>query len=613
MFRKIVSNLNFSPALMGQLGFYARRLRKEEATRRLGLVFTALALVVQSFAVFSPPEAANAASAADFVRGGVSSQTEYLKYYDRNSNNIKDIYSSLGITRSEIKSTKLTVIGEASRYNWSMTSLYSYAQGQRSWQYKKSNGANGTVFYRPMRLTQQGGDRHEVFAGYSKAFGWFAIKKDCGNLITAHPPVVKNPDAFCKNLTVKPIDSSRFRMTTNVKQVDGAKITKYTYVIRDDNKKLVATKTFSQKTSPHTFIYNQSTPGAYHVRVKVSTSEGERSGVNCTDSFVVAKKPAAFCTDVSADIADRSIVTLGGSARAVRGAKINRYVFIVTNDAGKEVKRVVVDSSKENLIANSFTLAKAGTYSVTLKVRTNLGVKTSENCKTEFTIEKVQVCEYNPALPANDPLCQPCPDNPNLWINDEGCSAKLVSSKTAANMTQGDVSANTVTAKANDKITYTITVENRGFASAPIELKESLADVLEYAKLIDLGGGSFDKDTSTLSWPTVDLAAGEKESRTFAIQMLATIPATNTGQSDEASYDCTMVNTFGNSVSIAVNCPEQKVIVEQVTKELPHTGPRENMMFGAALLAVVVYFWARSRQLGKEVRLIRHNVNVGTI
>ena len=67
MFRKIVSNLTFSPALVGQLGFYAKRLKKEEATRRIGLIFTALALVVQSFAVFTPPESANAANGNNVV------------------------------------------------------------------------------------------------------------------------------------------------------------------------------------------------------------------------------------------------------------------------------------------------------------------------------------------------------------------------------------------------------------------------------------------------------------------------------------------------------------------------------------------------------------------
>ena len=145
MFRKIVSNLPFRPALVGQLGFYAKRLRKEELTRKLGLIFTALALVVQSFAVFQPPEAANAASSADFVRGGVSSVNNFLGYYDRNSNNMKTLFNSLGITRDEIKATKAQTIGEKGYYNWSMTSLYSAKQGQRSYTFYNSEGTSKTV------------------------------------------------------------------------------------------------------------------------------------------------------------------------------------------------------------------------------------------------------------------------------------------------------------------------------------------------------------------------------------------------------------------------------------------------------------------------------------
>ncbi len=105
MFRKLISGVSFSPALVGQLGFYARRLKKEEATRRLGLIFTALALVVQSFIVFAPPESANAASSNDLVYGGVHSKSEYLSYYDRNVNNLKTILTSLGVTRTEIANT----------------------------------------------------------------------------------------------------------------------------------------------------------------------------------------------------------------------------------------------------------------------------------------------------------------------------------------------------------------------------------------------------------------------------------------------------------------------------------------------------------------------------
>src|SRR6218665_1576419 len=110
MFKKIVSQLSFSPALVGQLGFYARRLRREQATRRLGLIFVALALVVQSLVVFQPPEAANASSNNDFIVGGLGlgsnrSLNNFLGPYDRNERHLKDIMNYFGITRQDITNT----------------------------------------------------------------------------------------------------------------------------------------------------------------------------------------------------------------------------------------------------------------------------------------------------------------------------------------------------------------------------------------------------------------------------------------------------------------------------------------------------------------------------
>jgi hypothetical protein len=99
----------------------------------------------------------------------------------------------------------------------------------------------------------------------------------------------------------------------------------------------------------------------------------------------------------------------------------------------------------------------------------------------------------------------------------------------------------------------------------------------------------------------------------FTIQVADTIPAMGTGVSDRTSYDCRMDNTFGNIVSIGVDCPVQKQVVEQTVAELPHTGPRENMIFAGVVFAVVAYFYARSRQMKKEVRLIRRDKNAGTI
>lgn len=519
MFRKIVSNLAFSPALVGQLSFYARRLKKEELTRRLGLVFTALALVVQSLAVFSPPEAANASSSADFVRGGVSSVSDFLKYYDRNSNNIKSIYNSLGITRAEIASAKKTTIGESSRYNWSMTSLYSHAQGQRSWDY-----GSGKVFYRPMKLTQQGGDKHPVYYSHSKTQGWFAIKIDCGNLITSKPPV-------------KPPKEGPPRPT-----------------------------------------------------------------------------PAAACRATGVTITDRTLVEMQGSATASGGAKISKYTFTVTDTTGKTVKTAVVNSSQTTVGADSFELKTPGTYKVALTVATSLGDKTNtSSCVKSFTVAQQDVCPYNPQLPPKSPDCQPCPENPDIWVKDERCKADIVNSKSGLNLTQGNIGASTTTAKSADKISYTVSVKNQGIVAQNTTIKEELKDVLEYAVLIDNGAGSFDETTKTLSWPEFNLAAGQEQSRTFVVQLLDPIPLTNTGTSDESSYDCRMTNTFGNTIEVNVECPGEKVIIEQTVAELPKTGPGENMIFAGILLSVVVFFYARSRQLGKEVRLIRHNATAGGI
>lgn len=617
MFRKLVSNLAFSPALVGQLGFYAKRLRKEEATRRLGLIFTALALIVQSFAIFSPPEAANAASSADFVRGGISSPKEYLKYYDRNTNNIKDIYTSLGITRSEIAQTTQTTIREPGHYNWSLTSLYSYAQGQRSWSFKKSGGGTGTVYYRPMVLTQEGGPVHTVYVGHSKVFGWFAIKKDCGNLITSKPPQVPpKPMAACQNLTVEKISRTKFRFIGRSTAKDGATIKGYTYVVTNHKGSTVKTIHSDTTANRDSVTYEQANEGKYIVELTVRTSEGKKNNAACRESFtVVSKKPVVICKKVRVDISNRTTVSLAGYAEAHNGAKIKAYIFIVTNKTtGKVVKRLTVTSKKEAVLADSFELSKAGSYEVTLKVQTSEGtVSDNQDCVKPFTIAKSQVCSYNPSLPPNSPDCQPCPGNPEIWIKDERCNADVIMTKTTTNMTQGNIDATTTAARASDKISYTLAAENTGLTSENVTIQENLSDVLEYAKLIDLGGGTFDTASDTLSWPQITLAGGQKQSRTIVVELLPTVPATNTGASNEDSFDCRMVNTFGNTVDINVVCPPQKVVVEQVVSELPQTGARENMIFAGALLAVVTYFYARSRQLGKEVRLIRRGLNSGAL
>jgi len=395
MFRKIVSNLSFSPALIGQLGFYAKRLKKEEATRRLGLVFVALALVVQTLVVFQPPESANASSTADFVPGGLGlgsnkSINNFLAPYDSNSTHLKDIMNTVGITRAEISSAKFGSFWTGTKLGWGREPR----AGATAINAKNSGGkTTATIYGRPMSIMNGQTDIYG-WIGHSKHAGWFAITQYCGNLVTDGVP---------------------------------------------------------------------------------------------------------------------------------------------------------------------------------------------------------------------PPVVPPTPE-----------PAKVVVSKTAKNISQGNISANTVTAKENDKISYTLEMENTGGVAKLTKIDDNLTDVLEYATLIDNGGGTFNKEASTLSWPDVTLKPGEKQSRTFAIQILAVIPATPVGQSSTDSYDCVIDNAFSaggsdlSGVIIPIVCAPSKV-VEKVVAELPKTGPTENLIFAGIILSVVTYFFLRSKQLGTEVRLIRRDLNSGTM
>lgn len=386
MFRKIVSTLSFSPALVGQLSFYASRLRKEQTTRRLGLIFVALALVVQGLVVFQPPESANASNPGDFVPGGLGlganrSLNNFLRPYDANTRHLQEVMDYFGITRKEIANAQFSSWITGSTISWG----FEPRTGSKPVKVKDEFGNYVTTVHgRPMSIANGANTRIYGWIGHSDSIGWFAIMQYCGNLVTKGYPEAPEP-------------------------------------------------------------------------------------------------------------------------------------------------------------------------------------------------------------------------------------AVIEQSKTAVNTTQGNVAASTVAARENDRITYTVTVKNTGeTGKEDVELQDNIGDVLEYSTLIDAGGGTFDESTNTLSWPSIDLLPGEEQSRSFAVQLLATIPATPEGQSDPSSYNCVMENQFGNDYSIPVVCAPPKVI-ETVTTELPKTGPTENMIFAGIVLAVVAYFYFRSRQLNKEVRLIRRDLNAGTI
>lgn len=207
MFRKLVANLSFSPALIAEVGFYARRLKKEQTTRRLTLIFVALALVVQSLAIFSPPESVNASNEQDLLRGGVQSLEDLMQRYAKNESNFKDLASAMGISEDELRRSEQGYV--ASNEHALMTGRMprlGTAVGELHFSYARSDtGQEAIVTLSPLQLvnTAPSPKNYEAWIGQSSQLGWFAVLKDSGNIVTKVAPqgVIKQNPSLKQEIT----------------------------------------------------------------------------------------------------------------------------------------------------------------------------------------------------------------------------------------------------------------------------------------------------------------------------------------------------------------------------------------------------------------------------
>ncbi len=176
--------------------------------------------------------------------------------------------------------------------------------------------------------------------------------------------------------------------------------------------------------------------------------------------------------------------------------------------------------------------------------------------------------------------------------------------KSVSNDTKNLKDANGSTAAAGDSLTYTLAAKNNGEATITgFVVQENISDVLDYADIVTLGGGTKDK-TNILSWAPSSIKPGETLSRSFTVRVKTPIPATPVSASDPHHFDLIMSNVYGTSVTIKLPAPTIKVI-ESTTKTLPSTGPGSSLLISFAMLSVVGYFFARSRLLARELAIIK--------
>jgi hypothetical protein len=175
--------------------------------------------------------------------------------------------------------------------------------------------------------------------------------------------------------------------------------------------------------------------------------------------------------------------------------------------------------------------------------------------------------------------------------------------------------ASGTTAQSGNEIRYSISATNTGTGKVEdFVFEESIADIIEYADIIDKGGaqlvekpipGQEDKLIErTLVWNKVDINAGETVTKQFVVKVKSPIPITPTGTSDRNSYDLKMENIFfGNRVEIMLEQPPVKK-VEQVTQTLPQTGADVATTGMALFVSGMVFILLRNRLIKRELEIL---------
>ena len=122
----------------------------------------------------------------------------------------------------------------------------------------------------------------------------------------------------------------------------------------------------------------------------------------------------------------------------------------------------------------------------------------------------------------------------------------------------------------------------------------------------------FSPETGLIYWPDISLSTKSNQTRTFTIKILDPIPSTAIGSINKNSYDCNISNFYGQTINTKIDCPLIKN-VENIINQLPRVNIDTNIIYALILLPIFTYYYLRSSQLEKEIRLIRKDSISGTL
>ena len=151
---------------------------------------------------------------------------------------------------------------------------------------------------------------------------------------------------------------------------------------------------------------------------------------------------------------------------------------------------------------------------------------------------------------------------------------KIEKSKSVKNLTSGIEGVN-IAAKAGDELLYSLVTKNTGNADINFTVSDGVADILEYADILEVsdGGSMVDGDTGNnsklVSYPATNIAPNETVLRQFKIKIDSPLP---TGVESGFSYDYILFNNYGNDVFVTLERPviikEPSLKIEKLVRDL---------------------------------------------
>ena len=212
MFEKLLSLLPYNPSLAHQMAFYSRRMREEAAIRRVGLVFVALAFLIQFFAVISPPQPTVASSTSDLINGGFTHKSEAVSACNSNTKDYRTIMANYGITCADINAASEVQLHSTSYGNtlytmgWNPDGSRNPVTGRPTREVPATlQGINHTFYWHLVSNTDpkgddNGRDRKALKLTSSVTHKTYFILYDCGNLVSIGVPPTVPPCPYVSGI-----------------------------------------------------------------------------------------------------------------------------------------------------------------------------------------------------------------------------------------------------------------------------------------------------------------------------------------------------------------------------------------------------------------------------